>query len=115
MMELARVNDHEAAKRFFEEFNIPYEVISRGENKGKLRVRRPRDRDREKILRAMDRLKMSGLEVVCDHTNVFRDEKDQAVVTFSPYNIDYLPAGFDWLEMSENSIYGLWTKTYVVR
>ena len=34
MMELARVNDHLSAKLFFEEFNIPYEVISRGENKG---------------------------------------------------------------------------------
>ena len=29
MMELARVNDHEAAKRFFEEFNIPYGLRSK--------------------------------------------------------------------------------------
>ena len=115
MMELARVNDHEAAKRFFEEFNIPYEVISRGENKGKLRIKRPRERDHEKIWEAERRLKMHGLEVVCGHTNVFRDERDHTVVTFSPYNIDYLPTGVDWLEMSDNSIYGLWTKTYVVR
>lgn len=114
-MKLANVNDHEAAKRFFDEFDIPYEVISRGENKGKLRVRPVRERDREKIYKAKGMLEQYGLEVVCDHSNVFRDRKDNAVVTFSPYNISYLPAGIDWLEMSGSSIYGMGTKTYVVR
>ena len=60
-------------------------------------------------------LKGHGLVVVCDPANVFRDREDNSVVTFSPYNISYLPAGIDWLEMSEISIYGMWTKTYVVR
>ncbi len=114
-MKLANVNDHEAAKRFFDEYDIPYEIISRGANKGKLRVKPCRAVDRENIQRARRRLKEYGLDVICDHANAFRDADDQTVVTFSPYNIDYLPEGFDWLEMSENSIYGLWTKTYVVR
>lgn len=114
-MKLANVNDHEAAKRFFDEFDISYEVISRGKNKGKLRVRPVRETDRLKIYKAEDMLKEYGLEVICDHSNVFRDREDNAVVTFSPYNIDYHPAGIDWLEMSGDSIYGMWTRTYVVR
>jgi len=115
MMELARVNDHLSAKLFFEEFNIPYEVISRGENKGKLRVKQIREKDRQKIYQAMDRLKQYGLEAVCDHINVFRDKDDRTVVTFSPYGINSKPAGIAWLEMSDHSIYGNWTKTFVVR
>lgn len=38
-MELAGVNNQEDAKIFFERYDIPYSVISRGVNKGMLRVK----------------------------------------------------------------------------
>ncbi len=38
-MRIASVNDHAQAKLFFDEFNIPYEVVTEGQNKGKLRVK----------------------------------------------------------------------------
>ena len=42
---LALINNHEAGKLFFETYNIPYQVITRGENKGKLRVKVTRSLD----------------------------------------------------------------------
>ena len=51
-------------------------------------------------------------EILCDHSNVFRDEDDRTVGTFSPYHDIspdivqeiYLP-GYD-VEISDLSIYG---------
>ena len=42
---LALINNHEAGKLFFETYNIPYQVITKGENKGKLRVKATRSSD----------------------------------------------------------------------
>ena len=42
---LALINNHEDGKRFFETYNIPYQIITRGENKGKLRVKATRYSD----------------------------------------------------------------------
>lgn len=36
---LAPIDNYEDGKVFFETYNIPYQVITRGENKGKLRVK----------------------------------------------------------------------------
>lgn len=45
-MKPAYVNDYAAAKLFFDEFSIPYEIVTRGENKGTLRVKPIREKDR---------------------------------------------------------------------
>ena len=46
---LALINDHEAGKLFFETYNIPYQVITRGENKGKLRMKATRSSDGQAV------------------------------------------------------------------
>ena len=111
----AAVNDPQEAKLFFEEYDIPYKEITRGENKGKLRVRPIRAKEYELRRETERKLRRSHLEIVIDHPNVFRDRKGNAVVTFSPYDIDELPKNRPWLEMSDHSIYGNGTKTFVVR
>ena len=60
------------------------------------------------------RLKDAGLGRIVDHKNCFRDANDNTVCTFSPYTADRVPEGITWLRMSEYSIYGMCTKTFVV-
>ena len=38
---LALINNHEDGKIFFDTYNILYQVITRGTNSGKLRVKKP--------------------------------------------------------------------------
>lgn len=45
---LALINNHEDGKIFFGTYNIPYQVITRGANSGKLRVKQPRSYDSSK-------------------------------------------------------------------
>ena len=113
-MKLAYVNNYAQAKLFFEEFNIPYEVITRGENKGKLRVKPVRRIDFFNLLDTERRLQDAGLDYIVDHKNYFRDADDNTVCTFSPYTAGSLPEGVPWLKMSDYSIYGMCTKTFVV-
>lgn len=47
---LALINNHEAGKLFFDIYNIPYQVITKGVNAGKLRVKQPRFYDSSKVL-----------------------------------------------------------------
>ena len=42
---LALINNHEAGKLFFETYNNPYQVITRGETKGKLTDKATRSLD----------------------------------------------------------------------
>lgn len=102
---------------FFETYNIPYEIISRGENKGKLRVKNIRSSNGLAVLDARRELEYAGYKSLCDHSNVFRDEDDRAVVTYSPYNavpgVVEVP-GYD-VEVSDYSIYSYGTKTIVIR
>ena len=113
-MKLANVNDYDQAKMFFDEFNIPYEIIKRGENKGKLRVKPVRSKDSFNLIETKSRLETSGLDDIVDHANCFRDADDNTVCTFSPYNANSVPEGITWLKMSDYSIYGMCTKTFVV-
>ncbi len=115
LTEFAVVNDPQAAKRFFDEFDIPYKEITRGENKGKLKIKTVRYKDYDQRMTAERLLRKAHLEIIIDHPNVFRDKYDNAIVTFSPYDIDRLPKKLSWLEMSDHSIYGNGTKTFVVR
>ena len=111
----AYVNDREAAKLFFAEYNIPYEEITEGKDKGTLLVKAMDLDDQYQIHYAQKRLERSRLRVVTDHPNAFLDKDDNVIVTFSPYDIDILPPRRPWLEMSDHSIYGNGTKTFVVR
>ena len=60
-MKLANVNNYDQARHFFDEYNIPYEVITRGENKGKLRVKPLREKDHFNLIETEYRLKDAGL------------------------------------------------------
>ena len=107
-------------KLFFDTYNIPYQIITRGTNAGKLRVKQSRSYDSSKVLEVRRLLTEQGYGILCDHSNVFRDENERTVVTFSPYHDIspdvageiYLP-GYN-VEMSDLSIYGYGTKTVVV-
>lgn len=83
---LALINNHEDGKHFFDTYNIPYQVITRGANSGKLRVKQPRSYDSSKVLEVRRMLTEQGYGFLADHSNVFRDEDDRTVVTFSPYH-----------------------------
>ncbi len=111
-MVLADVNNQEQARLFFNEFHIPYEVTSRGENKGRLRVKPIRAVDRRNLQETRQRLSSEGLGFIIDHANCFRDEDDNTVCTFSPYQAFSSPVG--WVKMSEYSIYGMGTMTFAV-
>lgn len=84
-MEPARVNNQEDAEALFEKYDIPYEKYTRGENKGKLKVKTIRDLDGRRIREAMAALEEAGYGDYVDHSNCFRDAEDETVVTFSPY------------------------------
>jgi hypothetical protein len=120
VFEVVHVNNVEEAKRFFDAYNIQYEIISRGENKGMLRTRRTREKDSYVLLEVRRQLEDAGLGAVCDHSNVFRDANDRTVVTFSPYHLLPLATleqylyGYD-VEISDYSIYGYGTRTIVIR
>jgi len=111
----AFVNDFDQAKLFFEEYGIPYMEEVVGENAGKLLVEEAELGDRIFIHEAEGMLRRSRIREIGDHPNVFLDENGNQVVTFSPYHVEELPKGRPWLEMSEYSIYGNGTKTFVVR
>ena len=115
MIKPAYINDYQEAKLFFDEFDIPYEEITDGEEKGKLLVRPTELNDQLQIHEVEKRLRRSRLHDVIDHPNAFLDKEDNVIITFSPYNATKLPKGRPWLEMSEHSIYGNGTKTFVVR
>ena len=112
-MKPAIVNDYSRARMFFDEFNIPYEIITRGENKGKLRVKPVIRKDFFNLLDTETRLQNAGLDYTVDHKNYFRDADDNTVCTFSPYTADRIPDGISWLKMSNYSIFGMCTKTFV--
>lgn len=59
---LALINNHEDGKLFFDTYNIPYQVITRGTNAGKLRVKQPRSYDSSKVLEVRRQLKNRVME-----------------------------------------------------
>ena len=123
-MELAEVNNHEAAKLLFDRYDIPYEIITRGENKGKLRVKTVRDRDMDHAQPIMDAVR-KAIPALCDHAVVFRDINDHVIITFSPYALlkpgKYEIDGMNGVgadveaEVMEYSIYGYGTRTVVIK
>ena len=114
-MIIAPVNDVNAARLFFNEFNIPYEEITEGPDAGKLRIREPRSSDKMKVLEVERRCRRSRISEICDHANVFRDKDDNTIVTFNPYEVEHVSKGKAWIEISDHSIYGYGTKAFVVK
>ena len=118
-MVLANVNDQEESRHFFNEYDIPFQITKRGENKGKLRILPVRDKDRRMLADVKSVLKNEDYGWAIDHTNIFRDYNDETVVTFSPYH-DVRDFGGIFLggyefTYSEYSIYGNGTATIVAR
>ena len=87
-MELANVNHYAQVKLLFDEYNIPYEIITRGQNKGKLRVKPLRNTDRFNLIETKTRLENAGFDYIVDHSNCFRDADDNTICTFSPYTVE---------------------------
>ena len=114
---LAPIDNSEDAKIFFETYNIPYQVIVRGENKGKLRVKTSRSVEDDAAPVAKRRMERAGYGVLCDHSNVFRDADDRPVITFSPYHIgiDSIEVPGYEVEISDLSLYGDGARTIVMR
>lgn len=118
-MVLADVNQQEEARHFFNEYDIPFKITASGQNKGKLRVLPLRSKDRKMLIDVKNILKANGFDWAIDHSNVFRDDQDRTVVTFSPYQDvrqlgGIMIGGFEFT-YSEHSIYGLGTDTVVAR
>ena len=126
-MELAEVNNHDAAKILFDRYDIPYEIITRGENKGKLRVKTVRGRDMDCARPIIDAVRRA-VPALCDHTVVFRDVNDHVIITFSSYALlrpgkcdiqgVYGASGVETnveAEVMEYSIYGYGTRTVVIK
>lgn len=114
---LAPIDNYEDGKIFFETYNIPYQVIARGDNKGKLRVKTSRAVEDDAIFKARRAMERTGYGVLCVHSNVFRAEGDRPMVTFNPcYEAisDIVVRGYD-IEISDLCLYNGGTKTIVVR
>ena len=103
--ELAHILNHKQGKAFFDQFNIPYEVIAHGANKGKLKTKTLRSKDYQAVARAKEKISGYGWEELCDHANVFRDVNDNAVVTFSP-SAQVDPGLIPWAEVSDIPLNG---------
>lgn len=114
---LAPIDNSEDAKIFFETYNIPYQVIVRGENKGKLRVKTSRSVEDDAVPVAKRRMERAGYGVLCDHSNVFRDADDRPVITFSPCHIgiDNIEVPGYEVEISDLSLYSDGARTIVMR
>ena len=76
-------------------------------------VRKTREIDWERRKEVEERFRKAKLFHLCDHPEVFRDEEDNTIVTFSPYQAE--ESSLPWLERLEESIYGFGTTTYVVK
>lgn len=119
-MAVANVNEQDEARHFFNEYDIPFKIMQSGPNKGRLAIIPVREIDQRRILEAKDALERNGFEWVIDHSNVFRDDKDRSVVTFSPYmdRVDELCGivvdNYE-VTVSAYSIYGMATPTIVCR
>ena len=113
-MKIANVNDYEQAKLFFDEFNIPYEVVTKGQNKGKLRVKPNRKKDLLNLLEAETMLQNAGLGSIVAHPRYFRDADDNTVCTFSQNDLHPTLEGVPCLKVSDHRIYGFGAPTYVV-
>lgn len=118
-MTLANVNNHDAARHFFNQYDIPFREITRGENKGKLAVLPIRQSDYHILREARGAFISAGYDWAVDHANCFRDDRDRTVVTFSPYHdvrcFYGIRLGRFGVTVSEFSIYGLMTETVVAR
>ena len=103
------VNDFDAARMFFAEYNIEYKV----EPDGRIMVREGRDIDRERAHQIDNRLRKIGLGNMCDHKFIWRDRENNTLVTYSPYDVEEVSQ--TWIEKTEFNFYGFGTTTFVVK
>ncbi|MCD8174558.1 MAG: hypothetical protein LUD41_01230 [Phascolarctobacterium sp.] len=87
--QVAYLGNTEAAIRLFEEYRIPYGVITDGECAGHLRTKILRKEDHEAFATLRNELKNIGYGSMCAHCDIFRDENDAQVFIFSPIYLPY--------------------------
>lgn len=87
--QVAYLGNTEAAIRLFEEYCIPYGVITDGEYAGHLRTKILRKEDHEAFATLRNELKNNGYGSMCARCDIFRDENDNQVFIFSPYYLPY--------------------------
>ncbi|MCD8153529.1 MAG: hypothetical protein LUF78_02345 [Clostridiales bacterium] len=83
----ALVNNKEAAIQLFEDYDTPYHLITKGENAGKIRIKRLRDSDYMWYWEQEDALKRQRYADIVEHSIIFRDVDDELIFCFSPYHI----------------------------
>ncbi|MCC6095183.1 MAG: hypothetical protein LIV24_09245, partial [Eubacterium sp.] len=89
--ELAQIiNSPEEGVALFHELadlgiNISYSVVTKGENKGMIRVRKSRIKDGEFCMELEKYLRRRGRAAYLDHVYYFRTDDDRTLVTMSPY------------------------------
>lgn len=121
---LVRVDNTEAAKRFFKEYRISYKVIQDGKNAGSLMVKPIRETDKSEYDCIVEVLRNAGFGDYCVRSRIFRNSNDEVIVTFSPDDIPaewvmesgevYRELDPCWVQVSNYSIQGHGTRTVVV-
>lgn len=84
------INEQEEAIKLFEKLSsfglkIPYQIIGRGENKGKIKVLRLREKDSSFYLQVEQFLKSRRRGIYLDHISHFRTDDGRTVITMNPY------------------------------
>ena len=119
-MTVANISDQEQARHFFNLYNIPFQITKIGQNKGKLRIMPLREKDLEVMRKAKRALRDNGYGWAAENYKVFRDDQDNAVVTFGPgdsdrvHELEGVIGDFE-VTCSRWSIYGNMTRTVVCR
>ncbi len=107
------VNDIAEARLFFAHYHIQYRE-EKTEDEFRIKVKAPRMIDHERTTDINARIRRSRVpNQLCDHEFVFRDEEDNTLVTYSPYDVTDVKQ--TWIEKSPYNFYGFGTTTFVVR
>lgn len=107
------INDPEAARQFFAQYNILY-WEEQTKNGIRFRVKAPRTIDQERVMDLNARIRKARIpNSLCDHEFIFRDAEDNTIVTYSPYDVKEVKQ--TWIEKSEHNFYGHGTTTFVIK
>ena len=107
------VNDIEEARLFFAHYHIQYRE-EQTKDGVRIQVKAPRMIDHERAMDVNARIRRARVpNQICDHEFVFRDEEDNTLVTYSPYDVEEVRQ--TWIEKSPYHFYGFGTTTFVVR
>jgi len=128
--EYINTTDTETAADFLTFCNIPYRIMKSGINRGRIQAKRCLAADRHRLEDILQKMRQSYPDF-CEHMNAFRDDDDNMIVTFSPYEtpgvLDFTEDGrwtftpYDLTlpgyscKVLTKSVYGMDTQTIVIR